>query len=128
LKIQILKGMIVSWRRMRRAGHEALNKGVVKKYQPMQLNEAVLLASGMIANPKTWNGHLRRAAASSIITMVYDKEPIKSTQEPTVVLVNDFVARLTRAAMPGAHLVEFFTWMRYIPVQYVTIKYLETPN
>jgi hypothetical protein len=82
----------------------------------------------MIANPKTWNGHLRRAAASSIITMVYDKEPIMSTQEPTVVHVNDFVARLTRAAMPGAHLVEFFTWMRYIPVQYVTIKYLETPN
>ncbi|CAA7268211.1 unnamed protein product [Cyclocybe aegerita] len=105
------------WRRMRRAGHEALNKGVVRKYQPIQLNEAVLLAHNMLANPTSWDGHFRRAAASAIISMVYDKEPIKTTQEPTVRDVNDFVARLTRAAMPGAHFVEFFTWMKYIPAQ-----------
>jgi hypothetical protein len=33
--------------------------------------------------------------------------------------VNDFVARLTRAALPGAHFVEFFPWMMYIPSSYV---------
>ncbi|KAJ3518091.1 hypothetical protein NLJ89_g115 [Agrocybe chaxingu] len=58
------------------------------------------------------DGHLRRATASTIISMVYDKE-----QEPTVRDVNDFVACLTRAAMPRAHFVEFFIWMKYIPPQ-----------
>jgi len=35
---------------------------------------------------------------------------------------NDFVQRLTRAAYPGAHFVEFFPWMRYIPSRFSTWK------
>jgi hypothetical protein len=103
---------------MRKAAHEGLNKGVVKRFQPTQFAEGVLLAASMLAQPKNWDAHLRRAAASAIMTMVYDKPPIRSEHDPAVTKVNDFVARLTRAAMPGAHLVEFFPWMRHIPSRF----------
>jgi cytochrome P450 len=71
----------------------------------------------LLAEPDNWDGHLRRTAASSIMTMVYDEPPIISGNDQSVRLINDFVARLTRAALPGAHLVEFFPWMMYIPAR-----------
>ena len=100
---------------MRRAAHEGLTKSVVETFKRPQFNEAVLLASGLLAQPATMDNHLRRVAASMIMSVTYDMSPIVSELDPGVKAVNDFIARLTRAALPGAHLVEFFPWMRYIP-------------
>ena len=104
-----------SWRRMRKAAHEGLNKGVVKDFYEPQTKEALLLAAAGLAEPAQWDKHLRRAAASMVLSVVYDQPVIKSETDQNVKLINDFVQRLTRAAYPGAHLVEFFPWMRYIP-------------
>ena len=49
------------------------------------------------------------------LSVVYDQRIIKSGQDKHGKLINDFVQRLTRAAYPGAHLVEIFPWIRYIP-------------
>ncbi|KAI9567149.1 cytochrome P450 [Boletus coccyginus] len=103
------------WRRLRKAAHEGLNKGVAHRFQPTQHVEGVLLACGLLAEPGNWDGHLRRTAASVIMSMVYDEPPIISGNDQSVRFINDFVTRLTRAALPGAHLVEFFPWMMYIP-------------
>ncbi|PBK94399.1 cytochrome P450 [Armillaria gallica] len=94
------------WRRMRKAAHEGLNKSVVYKYHSIQTAEAVLLTAGVLAEPEKWDSHLRRTAASAIMSMVYDTPPT-SEQDPSVKNINDFVARVTRAAMPGAHFVSF---------------------
>ena len=104
-----------SWRRMRKAAHEGLNKGVVKDFYETQTKEALILAAAGLDAPAQWDNHLRRAAASMVLSVVYDKPTIKSEQDQNVKLINDFVQRLTRAAYPGAHFVEFFPWMRYIP-------------
>lgn len=104
---------------MRRAAHEGLHKGFAQNYTPVQHMEGVILTSGLISRPHEWDRHLRRTAASAVIAMVYDTEPILDETDPTIQSVNDFVARLTRAAMPGAHFVEFFTWMRYLPARFV---------
>jgi hypothetical protein len=100
---------------MRKAAHEGLNKGVVKDFHEAQTTEALLLAAEGLAEPGRWDRHLRRAAASMVLSVVYDKPTIRSEQDQNVTLINDFVQRLTRAAYPGAHLVEFFPWMLYIP-------------
>jgi hypothetical protein len=103
---------------MRKAAHEGLNKGVVKDFHETQTTEALLLAAEGLAEPGRWDRHLRRAAASMVLSVVYDKPTIKSEEDQHVQLINDFVQRLTRAAYPGAHLVEFFPWMLYIPSRY----------
>lgn len=50
-----------------------------------------------------------------IVSLVYDKPPVTDSNDPTVSDINNFVARLVHAALPGAHFVEFFTWMKYLP-------------
>ncbi|KAI0300590.1 cytochrome P450 [Multifurca ochricompacta] len=94
------------WRKMRKASHEGLSKSVVESFKTPQLNEA----------------HLRRTTASMVMSITYDTPPIVSELDSRVKAVNDFVARLTRAALPGAHLVEFFPWMMYIPRRFAKWK------
>jgi hypothetical protein len=107
--------IVPRWRRMRRAAHEGLSKNVVESFKKAQFTEAVLLAFALLAQPATVDNHLRRSAASMIMSVTYDRPPIVSELDSSVKAINDFVARLTRAALPGAHFVEFFPWMRYIP-------------
>jgi hypothetical protein len=104
---------------MRKAVHEGLSKPVAESFKDSQLNEAILLTSGLLAQPATWDNHLRRAAASIVMSVTYDTPPIVSELDSKVKAINDFVARLTRAALPGAHFVEFFPWMRHIPSRWV---------
>jgi len=125
---------------MRKASHEGLTKSIVESFKTPQLNEAILLTAGLLAEPSTWDSHFRRTAASMVMSVIYDTPPIISEKDSSVKAVNDFVARLTRAALPGAHLVEFFPWMMYIPSrcgpfrmqQYIDVKLfingLDLPN
>ncbi|KAJ7653935.1 cytochrome P450 [Mycena polygramma] len=103
------------WRRMRRAGHEGLNKQVASNFHALQSKEALLLIDGMLRQPHLWNEHIRRATASAIWSVIYDKPPIRDSQDPAIDAVNDFITRIARAAFPGSHLVDFFTWMKYLP-------------
>ncbi|KAJ3512156.1 hypothetical protein NLJ89_g3687 [Agrocybe chaxingu] len=103
------------WRTMRRASHEGLHKAVTPNFHPTQMKEAAILASEIISTPKNWDNHLRRAATSVIASIVYDTPTLKSEEDPLVMEVNQFTARLTKAALPGAHFVESFPWMKYIP-------------
>lgn len=98
---------------MRRATHESLNKTAVEAFQPTQFVEAVALAQGLLKEPSLWDGHLRRTAASMVMSVTYDTPMLTSAEDPRVREVNDFTARLTRSALPGAHLVEFLPWLMY---------------
>jgi hypothetical protein len=101
---------------MRKASHESLSTGKsVESFKITQLNEAIRLASGLLTHPTSWDKHLRRTAASMVMSVIYDTPPITTELSPSVKAVNDFVARLCRAALPGAHFVEFFPWMMHIP-------------
>ncbi|KAI0284840.1 cytochrome P450 [Russula brevipes] len=103
------------WRRMRKVANEGFNKGSVKRFHEAQTAEAIILACDWLVESAERDGHFRRAAASMIMSVVYGRPPITSGQDPSIQVVNEFTERLTRAALPGAHFVEFFTWMRYIP-------------
>jgi len=103
------------WRRMRKAATEGFNKGSVKRFHKAQTAEAIILACDWLVESAERDGHFRRAAASMIMSVVYGRPAITSRQDHSVQVVNEFTERLTRAALPGAHFVEFFTWMRHIP-------------
>lgn len=53
-----------------------------------------------------------RATSSMILGVIYDTPTIESCHDPKVAYVNDFVIRFVSAASPGAHYVEYFTWMK----------------
>ena len=58
---------------------------------------------------------LLRAAASSILSIVYDIPTVSSPDDPTVTNINMFMDVVVEYASPGNYLVEFFPWMLYIP-------------
>ncbi|KAI0319831.1 cytochrome P450, partial [Amylostereum chailletii] len=110
------------WRRMRKAAHGAMNKNVAEHFRDTQLLEALVLASDTMKQPSEWQKHLRRAAASMIMSVLYDMPMIESEQDPRIKDINDFAARLTRAALPGSYLVEFLPWMMRIPSRFAKWK------
>ena len=101
---------------MRRAAHEALG-GEAANYHSIQKTESILLTSSLLSAPNNWDAHLRKSAASTIMSMVYSHPPIKGEGDggEAVVRINDFVRRIVNAAYPGAHFVEIFPWMKFIP-------------
>ena len=49
-----------SWRKMRRASQEALNKTRSTEFYPLHEKEAIILIDGMLQKPKDWDGEFRR--------------------------------------------------------------------
>ncbi|KAJ7250654.1 cytochrome P450 [Mycena rebaudengoi] len=103
------------WKRMRRGAHEALNMSMSRNYHPFQENEAVLVASQFLASPLDFDNHLRRAATSLVMSVIYGSPPLKDSRDPDIMRVNRFTERALAAAAPGAYLVEYFTWMEKLP-------------
>jgi hypothetical protein len=107
--------MKLSWRRLRKAVNVGFAKDPSKRFYEKQITEAVLLASDSLKNPAQWEQNIHRAAASMILSVVYGHPPIMTKKNHILDLVMDVAQRLTRAAYPGAYLVEYFHWMRYLP-------------
>jgi len=99
---------------MRKVVDENFTKVSVRRFHEKQMTEAVLLAYDWLIAPAKWDRHFRRASASMILSVVYDCPPLASEQNQTDD-IDDFVDRVTAAAAPGAHLVEFFPWLRHVP-------------
>ena len=107
---------LYSWRRTRRAAHEALAKTVVQRYYPIQTKEATILVSSLLTpsglNP---DKQFQRLTASTIMSIVYDHPTIVSEHDHTVKQIEDFNNRISEAALPAAHFVDIFPWMMHIP-------------
>ena len=109
------RNSLYSWRRLRKAVNERFSRGSVKGFYETQMKEAVLLAGDMLVGPARWDQHFRRASASTTLSVLYGYPTLNSEQDQIVETINDFGERLSKAALPGAHLVHFFPWLRYLP-------------
>jgi cytochrome P450 len=103
-----------SWRRMRHAAHEALTKLAVQRYHPTQTKEATILVSALLANPENRDKHFQRAAASTIMSILYDHPTLTSVQDETVQDMNRLVWLSVRTLTANS-LVEFSPWMLHVP-------------
>ena len=112
-----------SWRRMRRASHEALTKMAVQRYHPIQTKEATILVSDLLANPENRVQHIQRTTASTIMSIVYDYPTLASGKDKTV---QDIDRDIHFAARGGVRtsLVEFFPWMIHVPKRSIFCPHL----
>ena len=100
---------------MRKAADERFSKSSVKGFYETQMTEAVLLAHAWLVNPAQWDWHLRHAAASETLSVIYGYPTLTTEQDHIVVAINDFSERVFKVGFVGAHLVQFFPWLRHIP-------------
>ncbi|KDQ57645.1 hypothetical protein JAAARDRAFT_35334 [Jaapia argillacea MUCL 33604] len=103
------------WRRLRRAAHEGLHKDVLHSFHAVQSLEAVVLADSLIRDPDSWDNHLQRTTASTIMAVTYNLPPLESETDPSIAHIRAHMDRLAYALYPGNYLVEIFPWMNYIP-------------
>jgi hypothetical protein len=102
---------------MRRHAHEALTKRVVQNYHPIQMKEATILVSSLLkpsANLQQ-DGHFKRLAASTIMSIVYDYPSILSENDHVLEKIERYNDRIGQAAAMGSYLVDIFPWMIHIP-------------
>ena len=119
------------WRKMRRASYESLNNRFVVNFYPTHEKEAALLVQNTLNDCRHWEEEIQRylqyfviysthqlrtgrTTASMNLGVVYGTPVIDSHNDPRVAYISNFVARLVRAAFPGAHYVEYFTLMKVI--------------
>ena len=116
MRLIVMPSYSCSWRRMRRAAHEALTKRVVQNYQPLQSKEATILASTLLSPSAGLDlkKHFHRLAASTILSILYDYPTLKSIHDPTLEKIEEYMLRTSRAALPGTYFVDIFPWMMYI--------------
>jgi hypothetical protein len=110
------------WRRTRRAAHEILTKVVVRDYHPVFCKEAILLASAILDSPDALDKHIQRSSASATMSILYDYPTLENEHDETITQIHTFIDRMSAASAPGAHLVEKFPWMIYIPERYESIS------
>ncbi|KAF8258901.1 cytochrome P450 [Lactarius quietus] len=110
------------WRRFRRVAVEGFSKSAVPNFYPIQAREALILALSLIKNPPDAEKHVQRHASSIMLSANYDFLPVESEDDPVVVGIVEHVERMMHEMQPGARLVEFFTWMRYIPSRFAKWK------
>jgi hypothetical protein len=103
-----------------------LTKAAVRDYRPVFFKEAILLASAILKTPDALGGHFKRAAASAIMSILYDHPTLENEHDKAITEVHELVERLAAAAAPGAHLVELFPWMIHIPERQVFVSFLES--
>jgi len=94
---------------MRKAKQESL------RTETAQFNTATQYKDSVLEDPVYWYGHCKQAVASTIMQVTYGTSPPKWKYKDNVTKFHDFVDRVTRTAMPGAHYVEVAPWLRYLP-------------
>jgi len=100
---------------MRKVADEKFSTGSVKAFYDTQIKEAVIQACDLLAEPARWDKIFRRTAASMSLSVVYGYPTLASDQDRIVRVINNFTACLFNAVNMGAHLVEFFPWLRHLP-------------
>ncbi|KAH9041418.1 cytochrome P450 [Lactarius hengduanensis] len=112
------------WRRTRRAAHEGLTKLAVRDYHPILRKEATLLSCAILDDQGALEKLFQRSTASSIMSILYDYPTLENKLEDdeTLKQIHTFVGRLSKAAAPGAYLVELLPWMMHIPERFAKWK------
>jgi hypothetical protein len=92
-------------------------------FHPIQNREAVMLTLALIKRPSDLIKHLQRHAASIMLSILYHLPPPDSENDPVVVEIREHLDRWIRELQPGARLVEFLPWLRYVPSRCVSRKF-----
>ena len=82
------------------------------------MKEATVLASSLLrpsANHKQ-DGHFKRMAASTILSIVYDYPTVLSDHDYAVEGIEKYIGHLVQVVAMGSY-VDIFPWMNYIPAR-----------
>ncbi|KAF8264521.1 cytochrome P450 [Lactarius quietus] len=111
------------WRHLHHVTVEGFSKSAAPNFYPIQGRETLMLALAMIKSPPDPEKPFQRHTSSIMLSVNYNFLPVESEDDPVVIRVVKHMEHIVHKSWPGAHLVEFFTWMRYIPSRFAKWKW-----
>ncbi|CAE6462369.1 unnamed protein product, partial [Rhizoctonia solani] len=101
-------------KRYRKLLQTVLGPSSAPNFRQLQLQEARQFALRMIKTPEDLVQHIRHNAAAVIMKVAYGYE-VSSTSDRYISIAERALGLFAAATVPGAHLVDVFTWMRHLP-------------
>ncbi|KAJ4467284.1 cytochrome P450 [Lentinula lateritia] len=103
-----------SWKAMRRASHRVLHARASTRYQPVQIQESIILTHDLLCNTSSPLLTKIHNSASTMVSVLYGRNLLPSANpEPST--LSNMAHRFTSAVYPGAHLVEAVPILDYHP-------------
>jgi cytochrome P450 len=103
------------FRRMRRTLHSHLQPKAAEAYQPLQMTHAKNTVLAILDDPCNYHNHVITYAATTIMKVAYGKSTPTSATDPEVVEIKQRVRMSSVIMRPGAYLVDWIPWLKYIP-------------
>ncbi|KAF4613090.1 hypothetical protein D9613_011043 [Agrocybe pediades] len=103
-----------AWRRWRKVLHSGFHSRQTETYNDIQSLEAKVVMKQILDEPKDFERHIQRFAASLAVSVTYGKR-INSIDEWIVKENLDAVDYLVQVNIPGKYLVESWPWLLKLP-------------
>lgn len=103
-----------SWRKHRKAMHQALNQQAMLGYRDIQRTKVRQFAQNLLDVPQEMEAHIRTFTASTIMTVVYGYE-MAPRNDLFASIADRASEMLTNSFFPGAALVNAFPAMKHLP-------------
>ncbi|EPQ52446.1 cytochrome P450 [Gloeophyllum trabeum ATCC 11539] len=102
------------FKRHRRYLEEYFRKRRLPNYYATQTREVHRTLFDMLEDPENYQIHFKRLAGGITMMMSYGHE-VKSKDDEFIRIAEKGVATIDAAGAVGAHIVDFFPWLRHIP-------------
>ncbi|KAG1747447.1 cytochrome P450 [Suillus lakei] len=103
------------FRRMRRALHVHLQPKAAEAYKPLQMSHAKNTVLNILDDPHNFQNHVTTYAATTIMKVAYGKNTPTSATDPEVVIIHRHFKMSSTILRPGAYLVDWIPWLKYLP-------------
>ncbi|KAG0692194.1 cytochrome P450 [Suillus ampliporus] len=115
-------GMSLVWtplgervRRMRRALHAHLQPKAAEAYEPLQMSLARNTILDILDDPSNFQNHVITYSVTTTMKVAYGKATPTAATDPEVIEVIQLVKKIAETFRPGAYMVEWIPWLKYLP-------------
>lgn len=105
----------LQWKSYRRTFHDYFHQNVVHKYYATQITTTRTFLRRLLKSPDDFTLHIRRAFTSTILQLTYGMNIPEDDDSDYAKIAEIVVAAVSEAGNPGAFLVEFFPFLKFIP-------------
>ncbi|KAK6371465.1 hypothetical protein LTS17_008715 [Exophiala oligosperma] len=103
------------WRNARKLAAAQLSTVSLEGWGDMQIFEAARLVDDLVQDPDRYDYFFERYSSVTMLQIIYGKKVSRAEEEGHVKKIMTIVHTLERTGAPGAYLVDFLPFLRYLP-------------
>ncbi|KAK0193596.1 cytochrome P450 [Armillaria mellea] len=101
------------YKKSRKLFHHGFNPRTSDEYQPIQTREITMLLVKLLQSPEQFDKHLRTTTGAIIMMIAFGYQTVENDE--FVRIAEDAQLAMVSAARPGAYLVDFLPFLKYVP-------------